>query len=125
MQKLIRRVRRRLSAARRGSAGGRPHYPDELKSEALKAAAALHDAGYAHAAAARELDINPATLTNWQRRAEEDDGSEAATMLPVEMIPGEQSVTVEPPQIVVHGPAGVRVEGLDLADVAELLRRLS
>jgi hypothetical protein len=28
-------------------------------------------------------------------------------------------------RIVVHGPHGVRVEGLDLAGVAELLRRLA
>lgn len=30
-----------------------------------------------------------------------------------------------PAQIVVHGPGGVRIEGLDLGAVAELLRRLA
>ncbi len=29
------------------------------------------------------------------------------------------------PRIVVHGPGGVQVEGVDLAGVAELLRRLA
>jgi hypothetical protein len=42
--------------------------------------------------------------------------------------PGFVPVTVvdgPPDQIVVHGQHGVRVEGLDLARLAELLRRLA
>lgn len=124
MEKMIRRVRRQLAVARQRSAGGRPHYPEKLKSKTLTAAATMYEAGYSHLAAARELDINPVTLANWQRRAEELDDAEAAAMLPVDVVAGEQDVLAEPPQVVVHGPAGVRVEGLDVSGVAELLRRL-
>jgi len=125
MEKLIRRVRRQLAATRQRSAGGRPYYPEELKTETLTAAATLYEAGYSHLAASRELDINPVTLSNWQRRAEELDDAEAATMLPVDVVTEAEDVVDEPQSPVVYGPAGVRVEGLDVAGVAELLRRLS
>jgi transposase-like protein len=124
MDILIRRVRRQLAAARRRSGGGRPHYPEELKAEVLVAASALYDSGCSHQAVARELDINPVTLSNWQRRAEELDDAEDAMMLPVDVMHDVDDVDGEHRAPVVYGPAGVRVEGLDVAGVAELLRRL-
>ena len=68
--------------------------------------------GASPSAIARELGISPATLKRWTDRpafvqvAMRDDASERSGY-------------------VVVAACGVRVEGLSLADVAELLRRLS
>lgn len=123
MEQQILRVRARLAVARRRSVG-RPQYPETLKLEAVQAAAALYGAGFSHLAAARELDLNPVTLTNWERAAASGGEPGTAAMLPVNVVPAVDAV--EPPRAepVVHGPLGVRVEGLDVEGIAELLRRL-
>ena len=124
MEKLVRRIRKQLAAARRRSTG-RPRYPRQLKAEVVVAAAGLHDAGYSHQAASRELDLNPVTLMNWIRKAASYGAEDDASMVEVSVVAEGEALTQETPELVVHGPLGTRVKGLDVAAVAELLRRLA
>lgn len=123
MEKFVRRIRKQLEAARQRSAG-RTQYPSELKAEVVVAAAALQDAGSSRQAASRELGLNPVTLSEWQRKAASEDDGPDASMLPVAVIT-EREVLHNAQHPVVHGPLGVRVEGLDVEGVADLLRRLA
>lgn len=59
---------------------------------------------------ARELGISVSTLERWMR---------VCAFVPVEV------PTAPTRAFVVHGPAGLRIEGLALADLAELVRRLA
>ena len=129
MDRIIRRIRKQVAVARRTS-GRRPAYPDALRAEAVKAADALLEAGYSHLRAAQALDLNPATLKSWQRRATGEHPRFSAAMLQVDVQAGSGSADEEgtPDRArrpVLYGPHGLRVEGLDVAAVAELLRRLS
>lgn len=64
----------------------------------------------------RELGMRRETLAGWVAPPAP---KETPRFVPV--------TVVETPagRLVVHGPGGVRVEGLDVAGVAELLRRLA
>lgn len=67
--------------------------------------------------AAREIGMTTADLQRWSRGQE----AEAPLIVPVQI---EAESTARREIVVVLG-SGVRVEGLTIADVAELLRRLS
>lgn len=124
MEKSVRRIRKQLEAARQRSAG-RTQYPRELKAEVVVAAAALQDGGSSRQAASRKLGLNPVTLADWQRKVSTvDSEGPDASMLPVAVV-SEREVLHNAQQPVVHGPLGVRVEGLDVEGVADLLRRLA
>ncbi len=100
-------------AGRRGP--GR-RYPDELRRRGAAYLRARQAAGAPLSAILRELGVRRETLAGW--------AAPAAAKTRPRFVP----VTVmEAPagRIVVHGPGGVRVEGLDLAGVADLLRRLA
>lgn len=101
----------------RAEAGvGRP-YPEAARRAAVRLAARRVAGGDALDDVALELGLSPVTLRRWQRRP-----APAATFVPVELV---ASPAREPARgIVVHGPRGLRVEGLDVAGVAELVRRL-
>jgi hypothetical protein len=68
---------------------------------------------------AEELGIGPATLTRWlgRRRTSEP-------LRPVKVQEGEEESSGQPFSLVVVTPSGWRIEGLRLADLAELLRAL-
>lgn len=67
-------------------------------------------------AVAAETGVNRHTLAYW--RAHQRAG---AKLRPVRVVESESGFA----GVVVHGPTGVRIEGLDLDGLAELLRRLS
>lgn len=74
------------------------------------------------ASLARELDMAPATL---QRIV----ASAAVPIVPVRVVRTVRPRTMRPPAatspLVVRGPFGLVVEGLDLSGVADLIRALS
>jgi len=99
-----------------GRRGPGRRYPAELKRQGEAYLRARHAAGATTSAAARELGLRRHTLESWMGSASLE---RPPLFLPV-------SVTEEPTwRVVVHGPAGLRIEGLDVAGVAELLRRLA
>ena len=67
--------------------------------------------------AAIEIGVPVADLRAWSRAQEVD----APLFVPVQI----EDESTTPREIVVVLPGGVRVEGLTVADVAELVRRLS
>lgn len=101
---------------RAGRRGPGRRYPAELRRRGAEYLRARQAAGAPLSAILRELGMRRETLAGW-----------AAPAVP-EARPRFVPVTVmEAPagRIVVHGPGGVRVEGLDVAGVADLLRRLA
>jgi transposase len=86
------------------------------RSEVVAFIDGAHADGASYGALARELGVSGQTLANW--RAQE----QRSQLLPVR-------VSAMPPvastSIVVHGPRGLRIEGLTLDDVGELYKRLS
>ena len=75
--------------------------------------------GASRNAVAKELGLGYQTLTRVLKETPED----TATWLPVRVKP--ESSSSDTSSIRVHGPEGLVIEGLDIADVAELLRGLS
>jgi transposase-like protein len=75
-------------------------------------------AGIALDAVAAELGLAATTLRNWRRNAM---GAARPAFCEVEIVPP----SVPPSALVVHGPAGLRIEGATIADIAELVRRLA
>jgi len=75
-------------------------------------------AGTSLAAISRELGVKRHTLVGWTAAPEVP---AAPRFVPVSVVADAPAAS----KVVVHGPGGVRVEGLDLAGVAELLRRLA
>jgi transposase-like protein len=117
---LTREERFRRSVER--SLGGRPgrgvRYPEDLRREAIGLARTGMLAGKSLGSVAEELGLGPATLTRWLGR-----GGTGEPLRPVEVQRDEE----EPGQassLVVVTPSGWRIEGLRLADLAELLRAL-
>ena len=99
----------REALGRRGR--GRP-YPDAFAARVQKVAAA---GGLERRQLRRELRVSDKTLAKWLPQP-----APVARLVPVEVSPP----SVRSP-FVVHGPAGLRIEGLDLDSLAELLRRLA
>lgn len=95
--------------ARRG-AGGR--VPRSAQTEIAAEIERAHAAGASYSSIAASLGLTLNTVTRWRRRG-----------------PGAKLVAVRVPlpasSLVVHGPRGLRIEGLSLDDVAALLARLS
>ena len=105
----------RRAVARRGPIGPRLRYPPELRAVALAYARDRLAAGVGLKTVTKELSIGRHTLQGWLAAPEQ-----AQAFRKVEVIdePGRGG------HLVVYGPRGLRIEGLDVAGVAELLRRL-
>lgn len=106
----------REAVRRAGRRGPGRRYPPDLRRRGAEYLRARQAAGAPLSAVLRELGVRRETLVGWAAPAS------------VKTKPRFVPVTVmEAPagRIVVHGPGGVRIEGLDVAGVAEILRRLS
>ena len=109
----------RDAVRRAGRRGPGRRYPAELRRRGAEYLRARQAAGAPLSAILRELGVRRETLAGWAAPAEAEAKAETRPrFVPV-------SVVAEPPRIVVHGPGGVRIEGLDVAGVADLLRRLA
>jgi transposase-like protein len=105
-------LRRRLSKAR---SGGRGRYPAELREAVLAYARRAKQRGKSGAKVASELGMSVQTLQYW-RAATRRKGQITPVTIVAERAP-ERELMVE------CGP--VRIRGLDLEAVAELLKRLA
>ncbi|MGC4114802.1 MAG: hypothetical protein QM765_49325 [Myxococcales bacterium] len=101
-----------------GHASGLRPLPEELRQEAVACYRALLATGESAQAAADRLGLGALTLGRWSRR-------ERALLAPVVVEDEPVAAVPVPSRLVVHGPRGLRIEGLDVAELAELLRRLA
>ena len=85
--------------------------PPDLRKQIVEYCQRALREGQSYAAVAAELDLSVQTLRNWAPRP---------TFIPVSVTPAPA-----PERIVVCGPHGLRIEGLTIAHVAELLRSLA
>jgi transposase len=107
----------RTALVRSNEGVGRP-YPARLRTQVLAHVEQRRRAGIALQAVAAELGLSATTLRKWKRHAA---GTAHSVFCEVEVV----GSTAPPSAIVVHGPAGLRIEGATVADIAELVRRLA
>lgn len=109
----------RTALSKLGEMGRGKRYPRALLEKMLSYTVARRRQGATLLAVGGELGMNWKTLARWlgERKAARFERVEISAPTP----------TVAPSMplpIVVHGPRGLRIEGLDVNSVAELLRRL-
>jgi len=105
----IRRAVERLEARGRGI-----RYPVELKTRLISETQRRRETGATLEAIGEELGISWRTLARWCTEAR----TSAPGFRSVEVVVAPRSTPV------VHGPHGLRIEGLDLDGIVELVRRL-
>lgn len=93
-------------------------YPPELRALGVKHLKERRAQGATQREVANELGIANDTLRKWSRGRERV----RSAVRPVRIA---TSSATTAPSLVVHGPAGIRIEGLDVATVAALLKVLS
>jgi len=94
--------------------------PAELRDAAVALAHHNKQLGKSYGATAAELGLNFHTLANWRVRANEAEPDVEGEMAPVAVVADESEARGT--LVVEYGP--LRVSGLALTDVAELLRML-
>ena len=105
------RLRAQLATAPRSGPGrGIPH---SLREQAAQYAAHCTAQGTPLTQTAEELGVSSQSLRRWMSAAARD------AFAPVHLADAHRAT------FTVHGPAGVRIEGLDLDAVASLLRALA
>ncbi len=109
----VRVLRALVLKARRKKRGA---FPSSLQRQLLSYAERRWAEGASTPVVAAETGVNRHTLAYW--RAHQRTRTKLRAVRVVESENG-------PAGIIVHGPSGVRIEGLDLDGLAELLRRLS
>lgn len=98
-----------LAAAERHGVGRA--YPERLRRAAIEFTRLARDRGETFATIAATLGLPAITVQRWLSR---DDKSAFRAALVVE---GDVSAAFAAAPIVVHGPGGIRIEGLDVAGV--------
>jgi transposase len=107
----------RTALVRSNEGVGRP-YPARLRTQVLAHVERRRRAGIGLEAVAAELGLAATTLRKWKRNVV---GSAPRAFCEVEIVPP----SAPPSALVVHGPAGLRIEGATIADIAELVGRLA
>jgi hypothetical protein len=108
-------LRERLATAGRKGAG-KP-FPDDLRRAVVDYAARKLKAGCTVESVARELGISAMSVARWTQRFEK--APEAGLMRRVEVL---AETAVPSSGLVVHTPSGLRIEGLDLGRLVQLVR---
>ena len=113
----------REAVTKQGPRGRTTPYPKNLRDEAVGYAEERRAQGATWGGIAEELNIGVDSLTKWARAAETRPAAPGFRQVAL----AQEAVVARAvgSGLVVHGPGGVRVEGLDVASLAELLRRLS
>jgi hypothetical protein len=103
-----------------GKRGKGRRYPESVKREVIAYLTERRKVGRGLATTSAELGIPERSIKLWS-------SAPRPTTTPrfVAMTVGDAAEISPPPRIVVHAPGGVRIEGLDVAAVADLLRRLA
>ena len=116
-------LRAQLATADRSGAG-KP-FPERLRRQVVEYARAAISQGGSFEGVARDLGISAMSIKRWlQRSGGRDD--DAAELRRVEIVPDRCAIgmVVASSQMVVHGPGGLRIEGLTLPGLVQLLRAL-
>ena len=117
-------LRAALVAAERKGAGRA--YPEGLRHSAARHWGERERGGDNLARVAAELGVSGTSLLRWSRRFGAASGFRAVEVIGVGAAMASGSdVAARSSTIVVHGPRGVRIEGLTVAEVADLVGRLS
>lgn len=103
---------------RRGA--GRP-YPAELRKAAVEYFRHRQEQGARARDVEAELGVSGMSLSRWSRSST----SLTPSFRRVELVEAHREPSAPCSVFVVHGPGGIRIEGMAVAEVAELLRRLS
>lgn len=118
---------------KRAQEGRRGRFSEAMKAEVLEYWRQCQQMGATQETVARELGLSPWTLSRWSVQARRATGRAAkrSRQEAAAAVPAFHAVKVKPEAagagraVVVHGPSGVRVEGLSVQQVAQLLRELS
>lgn len=102
-----------------GVRGKGRRYPEAVKRDVLAYLAERRKVGRGLATTSAELGIPERSIKIWSS-APRPSSTPTFTTMQIADAP-----EVLPTRIVVHVPGGVRVEGLDVASLADLLRRLA
>jgi transposase-like protein len=104
----------------------RTRYPEVLQRSAVAYLGQRKREGADLGQAAAELGVEAATLERWGVRWPEDAGAEPTKMmLPVVVATDPAARETGAARLVVHGPRGLRVEGLTVGQIAELMEALA
>lgn len=104
----------RQALARAAEGRGRPRYPEALRQRVVTHVRDRRARGASLRQLADELGLAVPTLVRW--------GGPPPAFRPVLVEPAPRAA---PGHLVVHGPGGLRVEGLTLDEAVELVRRLA
>lgn len=116
-------LRAQLATAERSGAG-KP-YPDRLRRQVAQYARAALSEGEAIEGVARDLGISAMSIKRWLVRIGRGDGG-SAELRRVEIVPDrrEAGTALAAAPLVVHGPGGLRIEGLTVPGLVQLMRAL-
>ena len=106
-------LRRAVARLQRGR---RERFPDDLRARLI---AYIHDrraAGVTLERISEDIGVNCKTVANWVSRARKQ-----SAFRRVEVAQEQGAARA----LTVHGPCGVRVEGMAITDIVDLLRRLA
>ena len=105
----------RLATRRLRSRGPGRRYPASMRQKAEDYLRARRQAGVPVGLIARELGLGGGTLARWARRRR----SVSAAFVPVRVAAAAVG------GFIVHAPGGLRIEGLEVVALADLVRRLA
>jgi transposase len=109
---------------------GKPIFPAPLRARAVAWCNARKAEGRSVEQICRTLGIGSNTLRSWLKEKHSVSKAKRSTSTPTRsFVPVAVAASPSPPvresNFCVSGPGGIRIEGLDVASLAELLRRLS
>ena len=101
----------------------RPRVPREVREEVCRYAARRRDQGAPWAVIARETGLDARKLQRWRSRARRS--APVPVLRPVEVVPKPDVVPEVSPPLALVAPSGLRIEGLQLDQAAQLFRLLA
>lgn len=96
-------------------------YPDELRFRATGVAQQLHTQGLPFKQIGEQLGLGGSTVLKWVKPRSNELGPQVRKLLPIAI----SSDAVVLDGLVVHGPSGLRLEGVDMSTLVALWRALS
>jgi hypothetical protein len=103
-----------------GTHGRGRRYPVELRGRVIAYVAARRAQSVTLRGASREVELPWRTVEHWLHDRKPAAPATTPAFRPVAVTP----VVVAPRMVVVHGPRGLRIEGLSVVEIAELCTRL-
>ena len=130
MSKQVRAIRDQIQRVARSGEPRTRRYPEALRRSTVTYARERVDAGATVESVAHALGLAGQTLSYWLRSVEPDPATDPPAMRAVSVVPAPRhdeeppAPPLSPASPVVITPQGLRIEGLDVAGISDLLRRL-